>query len=121
MHVNHKTQSLQKACQETTTCDKVTEAYTEKIQPNPRMMQSLAEHQDVPKAEAAVMLIRGLMKRRRDRYLAVGCRQKPKGRIQASCESQKRLVAAGMRMTRCAAVAQCREHGLGDKEKTIWH
>jgi hypothetical protein len=41
--VNHKTQrSLQKACHE------AMEADTEKIQPDPRMMQSIVEHQEVP-------------------------------------------------------------------------
>jgi hypothetical protein len=62
MCINHKTQSLQKACQETTACHKETEAYTEKIQPNPRMMQSVADHQGVPKEEAAVILVGGLRK-----------------------------------------------------------
>jgi hypothetical protein len=31
MHVNHKTQSLQKACQETAACHEETETYTEEI------------------------------------------------------------------------------------------
>jgi hypothetical protein len=38
----------------------------------------------------------------------VGRRQKPKGRIQATCESRKTLTVAGRRMTRCAGVAWLR-------------
>jgi hypothetical protein len=41
MRVIHETQSLQKACLETTTCHEVTETDAEKIQPDPRMMQSV--------------------------------------------------------------------------------
>jgi hypothetical protein len=70
MHINHKTQSLQKNQQETTACDKETEAYTEMIQPDPRMMQSVAEHQGVPKEEAAVMPIGGPRKWCGDQNLA---------------------------------------------------
>jgi hypothetical protein len=88
-----------------TACHKAKETDTEKIQPNPRMMQSVAEHQKVPKEEAAVMPVRGLRKRRGDRNLAVGHHQKPKGRIEASCESRKRLTVAGRRMICCAGVA----------------
>jgi hypothetical protein len=32
----------------------VTEAIPEKIEPNPEMMQSIGEHQEVPKEEAAL-------------------------------------------------------------------
>jgi hypothetical protein len=62
----------------------VTETDTEKIQLDPRIMQSVAELQEVPKEEAAVMPVGGLRKWRRDRNLAVGRHQKHKGRIQAS-------------------------------------
>jgi hypothetical protein len=34
---------------ETTACLEETEAYTEKIQPDSRMMQSLAEHKEAPR------------------------------------------------------------------------
>jgi hypothetical protein len=74
---------------ETTTCNEATEAYTKKIQPDPRMMQYVTEHHEVPKEEAVLMPVRGLRKRRTDRKLAAGRRQKPKGRIQASCESRR--------------------------------
>jgi membrane protein involved in colicin uptake len=54
---------------ETTACHEATEADTEKIQPDPGMMQSVGEHQEVLK-EASVMPVGGLRKRRRDRNLA---------------------------------------------------
>jgi hypothetical protein len=81
------------------------EADTEEIQPDPRMLQPVAEHEEVSKEKAAVILVGGLRKRRRDRNLAVVHRQKPKGRIQASCESRKRLTITCRKMTRCATVA----------------
>jgi hypothetical protein len=67
-------------------------------------MQSMEEQQEFPKEEAAVMPIGGLRKRRRDRNLAEGRRQKPKGRVRASCESSRRLTVAGKKITRCATV-----------------
>jgi hypothetical protein len=108
--VNHKTQSLQKACQETIACHEVMEACTEKIQSDPRMMQSVVEHEEVPKEEAEVMPVGGLRKRSGDRNPATRRRQKPKGRIQAGCESRKRLTVAGRRMTHCAGVAWLRRN-----------
>jgi hypothetical protein len=73
-------------------------------------MQSIAEHQKVPKKEAAVIPVEGLRKRRGDRNPASGLRQKPKGRIQASCESRKGLAVDGRRMIRCAGVAWLRRN-----------
>jgi hypothetical protein len=54
------------ACKGTVTCHKETEAYTEKIQSDPGMMQFTGEHHKVPKEEAVVMLVRRLRKWRRD-------------------------------------------------------
>jgi hypothetical protein len=88
-----------------TTCHEATEAYREKVQTNPRMMQSVVEHQEIPKEEASVVPIGGLRKWHEDYNLTTGHRQKPKGRIQENCESRKRLTIAGMRMTCCAGVA----------------
>jgi hypothetical protein len=82
-----------------------TEADTEKIEPYPGMIQSIGDHQEVPKEEAAIMLVGGLRKRRRDWNLAARRHQKPKVRIQASCESRKRLTIAYRKMTRHARVA----------------
>jgi hypothetical protein len=72
-------------------------------------MQSVGKHQEVPKKEAAVTPVRGLMKRHWDRNLAVWRRQKPKAKIQVSCESRKRLTVAGIKLTRQAGVAWRRE------------
>jgi hypothetical protein len=88
----------------------------QKIQPDPRMMQSIAEHQEVPKEEATLMLVGGRRKRCRDQNLATGHRQKPKGRSQASCESQKILTIAGRRMTPCA---ECHGSGKASSEKIV--
>jgi hypothetical protein len=79
---------------------------TEKTEPDPGKMQSVKEHQEIPKEGAAVMPVGGLRKRRRDRNLAAGRRQKPKERIQATCESRRRLNIAGKKMTRRATVAR---------------
>jgi hypothetical protein len=50
-----------KVCQETTACHEATEADTEKIQPDPRMMQSVAVH----KEGAIVKPVEGRKKRHR--------------------------------------------------------
>jgi hypothetical protein len=76
-----------------------------KTEPDPGMMQSAEEHQEFPKEDAAVMPVRGLKKRRRDRNLAAGRRQKPKKRIRASCESKRRSAAACRKVSRRARVA----------------
>jgi hypothetical protein len=103
--VIHESQTLQKACIDTTASHEATETDTESTEPDPRMMQSVAEHQGVPNEDAVVMLVGGLRKRRRDRNLAARPRQKPKGRIQAICNSRRRLTVASGKMTRSATVA----------------
>jgi hypothetical protein len=89
------------------TCRRETAASQEstKTEPDPGKMQSVEEHQEIPKEEAAVMPVGGLRKRRMDRNLAAGPRQKPKRRIQATCESRRRLTFAGKEITRRATVA----------------
>jgi hypothetical protein len=72
------------------------------------MMQSVGEHQEVPKGEAAVMVVGGLRKRRRDLNLAAERRQKPKERTWGYCGSQKRVTVDGRRMICCAGVAWLR-------------
>jgi hypothetical protein len=74
------------------------------------MMQSVAEHQVVSKEEVSVMLVGGLRKLCRDQNLAAGHHQKPKGRIQASCDSQKRLTIASRKMIHHARVAWHRKN-----------
>jgi hypothetical protein len=93
------------SCQEIIACHEATETNTEKIQSNPRVMQSVAEHQEVSKEDAAVMPVGGLGKRRRDRNLAAEHRQKPMGRIQANFESRRRLTVAGRKITPHSRVA----------------
>jgi hypothetical protein len=64
----------------TMACLGKTEADTEKTEPDPGMMQSTEEHQEIPKGEAAVMQVGELRKRRRVRSLAAERRQKRKER-----------------------------------------
>jgi putative hemolysin len=61
-----------KVCQESATCHEAAETDTEKIQPDPRMMKSIAEHQEVPKEDTTMMPVGRLKKRRRDKKLAMG-------------------------------------------------
>jgi hypothetical protein len=86
-----------KACRETTACHDATKADTEKNEPDPGMMQSIKDHQEIAKEEAAVMLIGGLRKRRRIQNLAVEHRQKPKEKTRGYCGSRKRVTVAGRR------------------------
>jgi hypothetical protein len=83
-----------KSCQEMTACHEAMKVDTERTKPDPGMMQSVGEHQVVPKEEAAVMPVGGLRKRCRDQNLAAGRCQKLNGMNQASCESWKRLTFA---------------------------
>jgi hypothetical protein len=69
-------------------------------------MQSTVENHEAPKEEAAVMPVRGLRKWCGDWNLSAGRHQKPKGRIQASCVSRKRLTVAGR--TCCVGVTWLR-------------
>jgi hypothetical protein len=63
-------------------CLGMTEADTEKTEPDPGMMQSTEEHQEIFKGEAAVMPVGELRKRRRVLSLAAEHHQKRKERIQ---------------------------------------
>jgi hypothetical protein len=66
-----------------------TEAYPEKTGANPEEMKAVAEHQEVPKEEAAVETIGALGDRYRDRHLDVGCRQQLKKQTDGDCGSRK--------------------------------
>jgi hypothetical protein len=98
---------------ERTACREAREADTEKIQPNPEMMQSIAEHHE----DSQLMPVRGLRKWRGDQNLAAGCHQKPKRRIQASFESRKRLTIAGRKVSLHARVAW-RKRNIFRKSRT---
>jgi hypothetical protein len=103
----HEIPNEEVAVQSQKTCRSETASSQEatKTKPDPGMMQSAEEHQDIPKEDAAVMPVGGLRKRRRDRNLAAGRRQKPKKRIRASCESKRRSATACKKITRRATVA----------------
>jgi hypothetical protein len=85
---------------ETTACNEVTETKLD-----PGLMQSLEEHQDIPKGEAAVMPVGEPRKRHRVRNLAAERRQKMRERTQGYCESKRKLAAACRKVFRCANVA----------------
>jgi hypothetical protein len=98
------------ACEEPTSRDtkafhEVTERDTENTELDPGTMQFMEEHQEIPKEAVTVMVVGGLRKWRRYQNLAAGRRQKRKGKIQASCDSRRRLTVAGRKMTCRATVA----------------
>jgi hypothetical protein len=71
-----------------------TEADTEKTKPNPGMMQSTEEHQEIPKGEAAVMPVGEPRKRRRVSNLATERCQKRKERTRGNHGSRRKSAAA---------------------------
>jgi hypothetical protein len=81
------------------------------------MMQSIEEHQENPRGEAAVMLVGGLRKRRRVRNLAAEHRQKAKERIWGYCGSRKGVIIAGRGMT-CHARGAWRRKNVIRKDQT---
>jgi hypothetical protein len=83
-----------------TACNRVTET-----EPNPGMMQSIEEHQEILKKDAAVMPVGGLRKWRRVCNLAAKHCQKMKERTQGYCESRRKLAAACGKVSHCAKVA----------------
>jgi hypothetical protein len=82
-----------------------TEADTEETEPDPGMMQSTEEHQEIPKGEAAVMLVGEPRKRRRVRNLAAEHYQKRKERTRENRGSRRKSAAAGRKVSRHAKVA----------------
>jgi hypothetical protein len=94
-----------KACQEMTVCHELTETDTEKIQPNPRIMQSVAEHQEVLKEDAVMKTVEGWKQQHRGQKLAAGRRGGPKELTRGDCGSQRKLAAACRKVSRHATVA----------------
>jgi hypothetical protein len=86
-------------------CQETTEANTEKTEPDRGMMQSIAEHQVVPKEEAIVKPVKGWKKRRRGRKPAVGRRGEPKELTQSDCGSRKKLATTCRKVFSSATVA----------------
>jgi hypothetical protein len=93
-------QSVRPESDETTPCNEETE-----IKPDPGLMQSIEEHQKIPKEDAAVMPFGGPRKRRRGCNLAAKRRQKRKERTQGNSRFRKKLAAACKRVSRRARVA----------------
>jgi hypothetical protein len=85
---------------ETTACNGETE-----IKLDPGLMQSIKEHQDNPKGEAAVMPMGEPRKRRRVRNLDAERRQKNKGRTRENGGSRRKLAAACKKVSRRTKVA----------------
>jgi hypothetical protein len=88
-------------------------------------MQSEVEHQEIPKEDAILKLVRGWKKRHRDRNLAADLRQKPKERTQGNCGFQKKFTAADRTMTRHANKGcykrNCKTNWTRDKiERGSW-
>jgi hypothetical protein len=76
---------------ETTACQDATEAFLESKKPTSLEVESKAEHDEVPKEEAAVETFGASKKRHRDRHLAIRCRSQPKKRTQGNGGSWKKL------------------------------
>jgi hypothetical protein len=75
----------------------------EKIEPDPGMMQSIAEHQVARKEDAVVKPVKGL-KRHRGRKPAAGPRGEPKEMTREDCGSGRKLAAACRKVSGCATV-----------------
>jgi paraquat-inducible protein B len=79
-------QPIRSELNETTACNEATEA-----EPSPEMMQSIEEHQKIPKGDPAVMPVGGPRKRRRVRNLAAERRQKRKERTWGNSGSWRKV------------------------------
>jgi hypothetical protein len=69
------------------------------------MMQSVGEHQEVPREEAAVIPVRGRKRRHRGRKQAAGRCGEPKELTQGDCGSRKKLAAGCRKASHRATVA----------------
>jgi hypothetical protein len=81
------------------------EANIEKTVPDPEMMQSVEEHQEIPREDAIVKPTKGRRKRRRGRKSTAGRRGEPKELTRGNCESLRKLAVACMKVSRHAKVA----------------
>jgi hypothetical protein len=77
----------------------------QKIELDPRMMQSAEEHQDIPSEDVAVMPVREPRKRCRGQKLTAGQRGEPKELTRGNCGSRRKLAAACMKVSRHTIVA----------------
>jgi hypothetical protein len=69
-------------------------------EPSPEMMQSVGEHQVVPREDAVVIPARGRKRRHRGRKQAAGRHGEPKELTRGDRGSQKKLAAASRELTR---------------------
>jgi hypothetical protein len=74
-------------------------------EPDTGMMQSVAQHQVVPKEKAVVKPVKGRKKRLRGRKTAAGRCGEAKELTPSDCGSGKKLAAACRKVSSCAAVA----------------
>jgi hypothetical protein len=63
-------------------------------------MQSVGEHQEVPKEDGAMKPVKGRKKRYRDRKLAAGRREEPKELTRGDCGYWRKLAAACKKVSR---------------------
>jgi uncharacterized protein YlxW (UPF0749 family) len=85
---------------ETTACNGATGT-----EPDPGMMQSIEEHQEIPKGEAAVMPVGEPRKQHRVWNLATDHRQKQKERTKGYSGSRRKLAATCRKVSNRAKVA----------------
>jgi hypothetical protein len=93
-------QSVWSELVETTTYREVMET-----EPNPGMMQSIEEHQEIPKEDVAVMPVGEPRRQHRVWNLATECHQKMKERTQGYRGSRRKLAATCRKMAQLAKVA----------------
>jgi hypothetical protein len=91
--------NLKNGRKDTTACNEATETKLD-----PGLMQSIEEHQDILKGEAAVTPVGEPRKRRKICNLAAEHRQKRKERTRGNCESRRKLAAACRKVSRRAKV-----------------
>jgi hypothetical protein len=92
-------QSIRSELDETTACNEATET-----EPDPRMMQSTEEHQEIPKEDAAVMPVGKPRKRSRVCNLAAERRRKRKERTRGNRGPRRKSAAACRKVSRRAKV-----------------
>jgi hypothetical protein len=98
--MNAVIQYIRSELDEMTACNKAADT-----EHNPGMMQSIKEHQEIPKEDAVVMPVGGPRKWNRVCNLAADSRQKIKKRTQGYCGSRRKSAASCRKVSRCAKMA----------------
>jgi hypothetical protein len=99
---------IKDARKETTTCNKA-----KKTVLDPEMMQSVEEHQEVPRENAIVKSVKGRKKRRRGRKSTAGRRGEPKKLTRGNCGSRRKLAVACRKVSRHATVSWRKGNSFG--------